>query len=423
MVPTRRNRPVGYVDSQRPACPVPHFCPEPTAESRGRSIRHGLASDREGRTQAPVAVTTDRGQLHRIRCSGTPAVGIRRGRKPGIMDGRHILEEQIALLGIAEKMPTVIDNARLTEQFLNDARQCLTTELDPTSAELDVIVLGSLARYEASEQSDFDYLVIAYELPEHVARMRELLAAADNCRERIGKLSQPGRTGLFGHIVAAPELTERIGLEQDTNQTHSRRILILEESVSVFRPDLNDKLIRGILSRYLVDYEKPHRGVPRFLLNDILRYWRTIAVDYQAKRWEQQKEWGLRYLKLLISRKLGFAGTLASLLLCEEATVTYFANQFMMPPLARLAQVHEYLEPQYQESLKEAFVIAEEFALFLRDEDARNEAKKILGRGDIRPDSTFAKMKSRSDHLQLALQDIFFRSSHFQDLSIKYLSF
>ena len=97
------------------------------------------------------------------------------------------------------------------------------------------------------------------------------------------------------------------------------------------------KTMRSILKRYLVDYHNfenvsplHKRGVARFLLNDVVRYWRTVAVDYQAKRWDELSppagafqeddglgleppKWGLRYIKLRSSRKLAFVGSLVSL--------------------------------------------------------------------------------------------------------------
>ncbi|MEW6277976.1 MAG: nucleotidyltransferase domain-containing protein, partial [Candidatus Eremiobacterota bacterium] len=48
----------------------------------------------------------------------------------------------------------------------------------------DVVAFGSLAREELSEQSDFDFAVVAFGLSDHVDRGRSLLKALDGLRAR-----------------------------------------------------------------------------------------------------------------------------------------------------------------------------------------------------------------------------------------------
>lgn len=91
---------------------------------------------------------------------------------------------------------------------------------------------------------------------------RRLHRRAAHRRWRAGRKCRPGRRGLFGHIASAPGLTERIGLEQDTNVSTTRRLLVLEESVSVYRPDRRLELLRAILERYLFDPGRTGRGGP-----------------------------------------------------------------------------------------------------------------------------------------------------------------
>ncbi len=208
----------------------------------------------------------------------------------------HLLAE-LEALGIRDRLPTLIEAAGFSAKIIENSRRYLHEAVPIDGSPFDVIAVGSIARLEASPQSDFDYLIVVHELPEKARDAKQLLAAVERLREEELHLKAPGSSGMFGKVISGSDLTERIGLQDDTNLSHSRRILILEESVSLYQPDRHSRLIKLMLDRYLAEYdESTKRGVPRFLLNDVIRYWRTIAVDYQAKWWEERDPWGLRYL-------------------------------------------------------------------------------------------------------------------------------
>jgi hypothetical protein len=61
-------------------------------------------------------------------------------------------------------------------------------------------------------------------------------------------------------------------------------------------------VLKALLDRYVGEdllYHAPDRFlVPRFLLNDIARYWRTMAVDSAQKRHDRVDGWALRNIKL-----------------------------------------------------------------------------------------------------------------------------
>jgi hypothetical protein len=211
----------------------------------------------------------------------------------------------------------------LAESRIESSRKTLGGS---TVTGLDVVAFGSLARKEVTAESDFDYLVLATNLPDDPKAAVSLLAKADNLRftwatetgHATGAITPPGASGVFAQAVGAFELVHHIGLQADTNHSLTRRMLLLEESVSLMNPTVRTQVLRAVLSRYLELGETSSKKVPRFLLNDVTRYWHTITVDYQAKARFGPDESGLRYLKLIISRKVLYAGTLMSLLLCGE---------------------------------------------------------------------------------------------------------
>lgn len=334
------------------------------------------------------------------------------------------LASAIDELGIADTTTALAEAAVFSQQVVSDARAFLRERID-ASLPVDVVVLGSVARDEATGTSDLDYLVITHGLLEDPPRgVRTIISAVEELRADLLDLQQPGRTGLFGRLVAAQDLVEHIGLQEDSNENHTRRILLLTESQSLFSTERHEQLLRAVVRRYLADYSQPKEGVPRFMLNDVLRYWRTLAIDYQAKMWgESEPEWGLRYLKLIISRKLMIAGTVASILMCERATEDYFVEQFQMPALARLAQAITVADEPQREALASALTIASEFVDALTDDDFRREARAVTSREDIAPGSRFSLMRDRGRTLQQDLEAIFFDTPALASKARTYLSF
>jgi predicted nucleotidyltransferase len=293
---------------------------------------------------------------------------------------------------------------------------------------VDIVAFGSLARREWTDQSDFDYLVVVHELG--LAReLREALKVAERARQKL-EAGAPGATGMFGVIVSSAELIARIGLETDTNQTLTRRLLMLEESVSLYDSVAHKSFLKSMLDRYLIEYEGREKvGTPRFLLNDVVRHWRTVAVDYQAKNWQRVTDegWGLRYLKLKISRKLAFAGTLAPLLTVgvnnDKPTADLLLRTMSPAPLVRLANLHAILDESGQSSLLGALKVAGKFNLALNSQEFRREAGQV-GDRDETGGPLFQESLEDAQELQGHLTSIFLGdNSPLRTLSQEYLVF
>lgn len=136
-----------------------------------------------------------------------------------------------------------------------------------------IVTYGSLGRGEWTSGSDLDWtlLIDGGVDPQHaqaVARITEVL-------EKEG-WKRPGGTKTFAGASVSHDLVHKIGGQEDTNQNTTRRILLLFESRPVGKRDAYARVKRHVLDRYVEEDWGLSGGssafVPRFLLNDVVRY-------------------------------------------------------------------------------------------------------------------------------------------------------
>jgi hypothetical protein len=289
-------------------------------------------------------------------------------------------------------------------------------------------MFGSLARDEVTPGSDLDWTLLVDGQCDtrhlEVTQAISALVTKDN--------KGPGPTALFGTMAFSHELVHLIGGEAGTNRNTTRRILLLLESRGMTDDDrVRDRVLRNILKRYLQEdlgYHELHEWkirVPRFLLNDIVRFWRTMTVDYAAKRRDRAGVgWAIRNFKLRLSRKLIFTAGLAMCMSCElcppqsltdtkfdepadfyaelESYLVGFSNKTPLQVLADFALQFNAIEASTM-----IFTAYDQFLMVLSDAEKRARLEK-LGVDDAAGDSVFHESRKIGTTFQEGLTKLFF---------------
>ena len=176
-----------------------------------------------------------------------------------------------------------------------------------------IVLVGSFARREASKESDLDFFVLSRcksgdglnEIGNEIKLLMEQKAA-------VLEIRMPAQDGAFAVCVTADSVDGVIGGLGDANDKLTRRMLFLLESEWLYNEDFYENKFDELMGRYIKDSITEHQ-LSKFFLNDVIRYYRTICVDFDYKTGSIKKSWGDRNIKLLFSRKmLYFSGIVAA---------------------------------------------------------------------------------------------------------------
>jgi hypothetical protein len=305
---------------------------------------------------------------------------------------------------------------RTSKGFEDRRKRIAALQAEPDVA---VVLMGSWGRAEVTSGSDDDYMVLVNGAwrPDH---------EVNPSIEEVAKVLdvKPGREGLFGEVAFCDYLEKRIGLQEDDNNNLSRRMLLLLESQAIIGEDTHQEAWAKILDGYLRDARKPG-GVPRLLLNDIVRYWRTICVDFAGKQRKRRGEgWGIRNAKLRTSRKMLFAGGLLPVLECSVLppgdVAAFLAQRLRMPPTDRLAQ--SFLDAGAPDEGGRTIGAYDEF-IGLLDTQAFRQALEALTRNEAGGSEEFATAHRLGRTIQNGLLALLFETETLPHLVREYAIF
>ena len=240
--------------------------------------------------------------------------------------------------------------------------------------------------------------------------------------------AKPGPTGTFGSMSSSHELVHYIGGLEDSNQNLTRRILLLLESAALSDKITHQRVTRAILERYIIgDPPATTPGqfhCPLFLFNDIVRFWRTMTVDYVTKKWQRtNKGWALRNIKLRMSRKLLFVKGMLMCFLCDpafsaksESEDSAIVEVELLNLCKRFAETSaidllSLALSKYAtvETSRKTICAYERFLATLDDADKRNDLKELPF--EQKDEGLFGEMRQISRDFREGINELFFESN------------
>ncbi|SRR6266508_1594493 len=215
---------------------------------------------------------------------------------------------------------------------------------------LCIYATGSFGRLEASKFSDLDLFFVLKGSSETSPLPRTTKIRIDAALIEIADdLGFPEFSGdgeyLEYHYL--DDILRDLGSRADDYMNFfTARLLLLLESVPIFGEAAYEQALRDIVDSYYRDFHDHETTFfPLFLVNDILRFWKTLCLNYEHKRnrpatdEERKLKNHLQNLKLKCSRLMTCFSTITALAAAPRVTTPDELLALVhKPPLDRLRE-------------------------------------------------------------------------------------
>ena len=194
---------------------------------------------------------------------------------------------------------------------------------------------------ESGAKSDLDLFVIAAADGGSDLRKRlfqiTLFSELMAINERLG-FPPFSNDGEYLKVYFMEDLTSRTGSPRDDSENlFTTRMLLMLESQAIAHEHIYGEHLRTILKLYYRDRTATSQFRPIFLLNDLLRYWRTLCLNYEERRHDADWPFRKKNVNLKFSRMLTVFGTVLPLIAEPADSASKLASLCTKTPLERLA--------------------------------------------------------------------------------------
>jgi hypothetical protein len=283
---------------------------------------------------------------------------------------------------------------------------------------LCIYATGSFARLDAGQHSDLDLFFVTTpgagasgapspegaekrEWPA-VTRIQETLIKADLIRLGADMaLPEFSGDGQYLVIHARDDLVNHLGSQtEDYENLFTARLLLLLESTPLWNELVYDEVVTECVNAYYRDFHDHAENFrPVFFANDIVRFWKTLCLNYEHKR--NRKEKGeeakrkshLKNFKLKFSRLLTCFSMVACL--CDKDLSDHPDKAILLVKQTPFERLERLVDRYHMEELWRQ--MKELYAWFLTQTDRKpEEAESWIADREVR-DRVFPEAKKFGD--------------------------
>lgn len=266
----------------------------------------------------------------------------------------------------------------VSQQKLDDARALFGADVALTgNSSICVFAAGSLGRLDSGRTSDLDVFVTTISGDaKKIGRLEEIkyFAAILSLNQQLGYV-ELSNDGEFLKVFDVMENEGKVGSPTDDIENwFTTRMLLLLESNFLYNETAYHDHKQAILDFYFRDSVGQDHFRPVFLLNDILRYWRTLCLNYEQKaRTSPSASWKKKNFNLKFSRLLSVFGTVLPLILMKDVRSDKIEQLTSLTPMERLAEGLDALNaPELQDDFKK---FLDNYEFFLQTKESQNFAE------------------------------------------------
>lgn len=234
-----------------------------------------------------------------------------------------------------------------------------------------IFAAGSYGRLEAGEKSDLDVFVVGSTATCGQLTGTRLLAAIADINDVL-EFPCFDEEMRFYKIYTEKDLVENLGKpKDDTENSFTARMLLMLEGRALHGEQRYKELISRVIDNYFRDNKGKKDFRPLFLLNDLLRYWRTLCLNYEDTRSDSRRKWRKKNLNLRFSRMTTVFATVLVLLKIKPSSAQEFLPFTDMTPFERIATC---LDEGPDLGATQAFsTLLDDYEWFLRLKDTRGD--------------------------------------------------